>query len=108
MAAPIAKPQNSNAIATIPFINKLPTSFSIQPNPFSQTAQLTYQLESSTTVTISIYNVYGQLVQTLLNNELKEKGIVTATIDRANLAIGIYFVQLKTDNYINRMKVVLQ
>lgn len=62
------------------------------PNPFS--SQATLRLDNAIQKgTISVYNSYGQLVK-----EMKNISGKAFTIERDNLASGLYFVRLTTDN----------
>jgi serine protease AprX len=80
----------------------------LQPNPFSQTTQLTYQLKTNDIISITIYNIYGQEVQSISKGEAKSAGYYSYIIDRKNLAEGVYFIQLATQDTTIIQKVVLQ
>lgn len=77
----------------------LPTSVSLGqnfPNPFNPATQITYQLNSPEQVTLSVYSLTGQKIQTLVNGEMKQTGTHTVSFDAENLASGIYIYRLST------------
>lgn len=76
----------------------LPTSISLRqnyPNPFNPATQITYDLNSSELVTLSVYSITGQKVQALVNSEMKQAGSYTVSFDAGTLASGIYIYRLQ-------------
>lgn len=66
------------------------------PNPFSTETTIDYTLENSSKVSISVYDLQGNLVKTLVDNVEsygKNSVIWTATSD---IAPGAYYVSIKT------------
>lgn len=90
------------------FIGESPLTFSLQqnyPNPFN------YQLPKTTHINISIYNVKGQLVRTLIDGN-QEPGYHAVKWDSRNnygdlLGTSIYFAKFTTDEFIDVKKVLL-
>ena len=75
----------------------LPTTFALKqnfPNPFNPVTTISYQLPKSTFVNLSIYNVVGQLVETLVN-EHKNVGYYSVEWNASNVGTGIYFYRIK-------------
>lgn len=64
------------------------------PNPFNPTATLSFTLPEVTHVNLSIYNVTGRLVVTLLNGQQAE-GTHAVSLDGLNLPSGIYIARLQ-------------
>lgn len=86
--------------------------FTASPNPINQKAVFTYQLPYDTRVKISVYDIQGRCVRTLLN-ETRAAGIHTIQWDgaddnNAELPSGIYFGRITTDDdtYIQKLIVV--
>ncbi|OPX25433.1 MAG: hypothetical protein B1H05_03850 [Candidatus Cloacimonas sp. 4484_140] len=65
------------------------------PNPFKTSTQISFSLPHPDKVKIQIYNLKGQLVETLLN-ENKPAGSHTLEWNAENASSGIYFMKLLT------------
>jgi hypothetical protein len=82
------------------------------PNPFNPTTTIKYQVKTDGLVTLKIYNVAGQLVRTLINENVKA-GVVHETQwhglndSGQNVSSGVYFYKLVTNNYTQTKKMVL-
>lgn len=64
-----------------------------RPNPFAQTTTISFNLPVSGHATLSIYDICGRLITTLLDEEI-EVGPSSATWDGESDASGIYFYRL--------------
>ncbi|MEG8947935.1 T9SS type A sorting domain-containing protein [Rosettibacter firmus] len=73
----------------------LPVEFSIRsyPNPFNPSATISYELPTDGFVRLSIFDVLGREVETLVN-EVKPAGFYDVTFDASNLPSGIYFARI--------------
>ena len=76
------------------------------PNPFNPSTIINYQVPASGLVTIKIYDVLGREIATLVNKE-KSPGRYTVKFDGSNLASGLYFYRITTNNYIETKKMLL-
>ncbi len=81
------------------------------PNPFNPTTEICYSLSAPTRVRLTIYNILGQKVTTLVD-EKKPAGTYTVYwngTDDSNhmVATGIYFYQLTTGSQTQSRKMVL-
>jgi hypothetical protein len=68
------------------------------PNPFNPNTMINYQLSIASDVDLSIFNVLGQKVTTLVN-EYQTAGDYFVEWDADMLAAGIYFYRLRAGNY---------
>ena len=68
---------------------------SAYPNPFNPVTQIGYEIPVESHVEISIFDLRGQHVSTLVN-EFTKPGAYTITWDAAHLASGVYFVHFTT------------
>ena len=68
-------------------------SFSITPNPVSNTALLTIELNALSQTNVQIYNTLGQPVMDLYSGSLSS-GIQNIEFNSANLASGTYYVRV--------------
>lgn len=92
----------------------LPTEFSLaqnSPNPFNPTTDISFAIPRKGQVRLEIYNLLGQRVRTLLDDNLMP-GVHTVTFDGRNedgqnIASGIYFYRLKAVGEIRTRKMVL-
>ena len=76
------------------------------PNPFNPSTSIKYQVPELSFVTIKVYDVLGNDVATLVNEE-KPVGNHQIEFNAANLPSGIYFYRLQAGDYIETKKMVL-
>ena len=87
----------------------LPKTLALQqnyPNPFNPTTQISYYLPRKSQVSLTVYNILGQKVRTLVN-EIKDPGEHVVTWDANQYASGIYFYRLQADGVKLSKKMVL-
>jgi hypothetical protein len=92
----------------------LPTVYSLSqnyPNPFNPTTTINFALPEASHVSLDIYNVLGQKVRTLVNEPLAANNYEVEWDGRnetgSEVASGIYFYKLQTDNFVNTKKMIL-
>jgi len=77
------------------------------PNPFNPTTTISYQLPAISKVDISIYNLLGQKVATLVSKK-QQAGTYKIEWDASGFASGLYFYKLVTDeNFVQSRKLIL-
>jgi hypothetical protein len=76
------------------------------PNPFNSTTSIKYQIPELSFVKLKIFNLLGEEVKTMVNNE-NPAGSYEVNFDAANLPSGIYFYRLQAGDYIETKKMVL-
>jgi hypothetical protein len=76
------------------------------PNPFNPTTTIKYGLPEESQISLKIYDLLGREVTTLVEDK-KMPGNYSITFDGCHLSSGIYFVQLKSDNFIETKKMLL-
>ena len=102
------------ATMTEEILNNIPSVYSLSqnyPNPFNPITKMNYALPKRSRVIISVYNVLGQEVTTLLNKE-QDYGYHTVTwngTDRIGkqVASGVYFARLTTKNFSKTKKMLM-
>ena len=67
------------------------------PNPFNPAAQIRYSVPAAAHVTLSVYNVLGQRVATLVNG-VKGPGTHDVTFQATGLSGGVYLYRLQADS----------
>jgi methionine-rich copper-binding protein CopC len=81
------------------------------PNPFNPNTRVKFSLPELSNVNLTVFNILGQKVKTLVNKQLPA-GSYTAAWDGTDsdgkaLATGIYLYRLKADNYSASRKMLL-
>ncbi len=64
------------------------------PNPFNPSTTIRYSLPVEARVTMTVYDLIGQKVRTLIDNERQEAGYRSVQFDAAGLASGMYFYRI--------------
>ncbi len=64
------------------------------PNPFNPSTVIKYSIPQASDVNISIYNVIGQKVETLVN-EYENEGTYEVNWNASNLSSGVYFCSIR-------------
>lgn len=75
----------------------IPSSVSLSqnyPNPFNPTTNIEFNLNINENVTLAVYNILGQKVATLINNQMLDAGSHTVRFDASKLSSGLYLYQL--------------
>jgi hypothetical protein len=86
-----------------------PNDFSLSqnyPNPFNPNTVISYQLPVNGNVTLKVYDILGNEIATLVNEE-KPAGEYEVEFNGSNLPSGIYFYQLKAEQYSETKKMIL-
>lgn len=76
------------------------------PNPFNPSTTIEYQIQKAGVVEITVYNVAGQKVASLING-FKNAGSYAVTWDATDLASGLYYYTLKAENVVETRKMIL-
>lgn len=100
----IVKSSNSIGSSTdLPESAKLNPNY---PNPFNPTTTLSYELAKESEVTLTIWNMIGQKVTTLVDG-LVEAGKHTETWNASNMPSGIYIARFEVDGKVFTRKMTL-
>jgi 1,4-alpha-glucan branching enzyme len=76
------------------------------PNPFNPSTIIKYQIPAAGNVTLKIYDILGREVKTLVN-KYQQSGTYEITFNAANLSSGIYFYQIRANNFVSTKKMIL-
>ena len=94
--------------------DNLPTDYNMSqsyPNPFNPTTTIEFNLPKRSNVTVKIYNVLGQQVQSLVDQELSVGNYkVTwdgSTFGGGHASTGVYFYRIVTEDFTETKKMVL-
>ena len=94
--------QTSVDEATVTTSFKLDQNF---PNPFNPTTIIKYSIPKISSVSLKIYDILGNEVETLVDKELPA-GNYEATFNAANLSSGIYFYHLQAEAFSETKKML--
>ncbi|MCB9059538.1 MAG: tandem-95 repeat protein [Calditrichae bacterium] len=87
----------------------IPDKYSISqnyPNPFNPTTQIKYGLPKAGKVRVEIFNIIGQKVATLVN-ENKPAGFHLISFDASGLSSGMYFYRIQAAKFNQVRKMIL-
>lgn len=67
------------------------------PNPFNPSTKIKFDLKNNSSVKLSVFDISGKIVNVLVNGDLKS-GSYEYTWNATELASGIYFYRIETNN----------
>ena len=67
------------------------------PNPFNPSTTISWQLAESHFVSLKIYDVLGNEISTLINEE-QQAGFHKIDFNASSLSSGVYFYSLRSNN----------
>ena len=76
------------------------------PNPYNPSTIITYSIPTSSNVIVTVYNMLGELIKTLVN-ENQEAGIYKVNFDAGSLSNGVYFYKIQAGNFASTKKMLL-
>jgi len=93
----------------------VPSTFDLEqnyPNPFNPATTITYNITTAAEVQLTIYNLLGQKIRTLVNGERKNAGSYTVQWDSKDemgrqVASGVYLYELQAGTAIKTKKMLL-
>lgn len=91
--------------------SNVPDKFNLSqnyPNPFNPATKIKFDVPSNIKglVTLSIYDATGRTIATLVNQNLNT-GTYEANFNAVGLASGVYFYQLRTENFVQTKSMML-
>ena len=89
--------------------NEIPSNYVLYqnyPNPFNPSTKIRYSLPQTTHVKLTLYNVLGVQILTLIDSE-QAIGNHEIVLNGNNLASGVYFVKMNAGNYSVTKKIIL-
>ncbi|MAO65006.1 MAG: hypothetical protein CL666_08390 [Balneola sp.] len=77
------------------------------PNPFNPTTKIGFTLPSSQKVQLSIYNILGQRVATLIDGQQMTSGAHTVNFDASMFSSGLYIYRIEAGKFSSSKKMML-
>ncbi len=90
-------------------LNIIPNNFTLDqnfPNPFNPTTTINYAVPKASKVTIKVYDVLGNEVASLVNEE-KNAGSYSINFSAAKLSSGTYFYRMTAGSFAETKKLIL-
>jgi len=90
-------------------ISTTPHNYSLMqnyPNPFNMSTTISYYIPQASSVKLDIYNLLGQKIETLVNQE-QTAGYYQVNWHADDFTSGMYFFRLQAGNYIDTKKMTL-
>lgn len=87
----------------------IPVNFKLDqnyPNPFNPTTKISFALGTSSNVKITVFDILGNEVVTLLNGK-KDAGVYEIEFKAEKLSSGVYFYKLETDQFTDVKRMTL-
>jgi hypothetical protein len=94
---------DEKADGLVPAVYSLSQSY---PNPFNPTTTIRYGLPEKSHVTLKVYNVLGEEVETLVD-EVQGADFRAATFDATGMASGVYLYRLRAGSFVSTKKMLL-
>lgn len=88
---------------------ELPTVFALEqnyPNPFNPSTVIKYSIPVDSRVELSIFNVLGEKVATLVN-DLQKAGSYEINFDASKLSSGVYLYKIEAGSFVSVKKMIL-
>ncbi len=82
------------------------TLSNVYPNPFNPITTIEFYIPKSSYVTLKIYDIVGNEIATLVNEE-KRAGNYKINFNAKELSAGVYFYRLQTGEFVETKKMVL-
>ena len=76
------------------------------PNPFNPMTNINFELPLDGLVKLSVYNLLGEEVKTLVNGVMDE-GVHSIKFNATDLNSGVYFYKLESEGYAQIRKMVV-
>ena len=90
-------------------IDQVPDAFAISPaypNPFNPVTNISFALPTSSEMSLSVYNMQGRVVASLINGNL-DAGYHSIAWNADNQSSGVYFVKMIAGEYVKTQKLML-
>ena len=103
------KPIINDGISNISDDNAISNSYHLSeayPNPFNPRVTLNYELPMGSRVKLTIYNILGEEVATLVDG-FETAGYKSVEFDASNVSSGVYFYRLQAGGYTDVKKMIL-
>ncbi|WP_020402514.1 phosphodiester glycosidase family protein [Gracilimonas tropica] len=105
----ITYPARSGDAVSNEEVREIPQKVALEqnyPNPFNPVTQISFSVPKTTDVELTVYDVLGREVTALLDKKV-QAGNHSVSFDATGLSTGMYFYQLRADDYTLSKKMML-
>ena len=91
------------------YYSTIPVEFvldNIYPNPFNPSTNISFAVPIDAHVEISIYDINGRLVKSLVNNVLSA-GYYEIEWNASNESSGVYILKMQSEGFVDNQKMML-
>ena len=96
-------------ISVNPISSNIPDNYSLSqnyPNPFNPSTKIRFELPSSGSVKLVIYDAVGRQIETIVNEKMNA-GTYEANWNASGMSSGVYFYRLTANGFISTKKMLL-
>ncbi|MBN1639344.1 MAG: family 10 glycosylhydrolase [Ignavibacteriales bacterium] len=89
--------------------NKIPTQYALKqnyPNPFNPTTTISFSIPEMSNVKLTVYDILGQEISVLVNEQMNA-GNYSFNFNASGLASGVYIYEIRANDFVSRMKMIL-
>jgi PKD repeat protein len=79
--------------------------FTVYPNPFSSGTNITVSFAKDQRVSLDVLTIDGKFVKSIFNGSMSANSDYHFTLDGSNMAPGMYFIRVVTDNNVDFKKI---
>lgn len=87
-------------------ITKSGSFVTLYPNPAKEEATLKMNLDNNAHIIVTVFDIQGKMVMSVIEKDM-EKGERQISLNTSSLKNGEYFVQISSENRINKIKMVV-
>jgi len=100
----------SYSLSNVVEVTMNPMEFSLAqnyPNPFNPSTTINFSLAKESNVNLRVFDLLGQEIISLVNNEFMNAGSYSYKFDASSLASGTYVYRLEAGNFVQTRKMTL-
>ncbi len=101
-------PAKTNYEHIFPTVEDREPKLTNYPNPFEANTIISITLMEKSAVSLKVYDLLGNEVAVLLDNQRLNKGLCEIPLDNSNLTSGVYFCTLKANGIIKTHKLLVK
>ena len=102
--------ENSNTTSVEESTAEIPGTFTLKqnyPNPFNPTTTINFTVDKTRRTTLRVYNVLGQLIETLYEGYADPGNLYSIKFDASKLNSGVYFYRLESEENVETKRMIL-